>query len=329
MEKILAILVLLCSIKVVNAQNPFEQFGHKGKVLTATNGRFNEFHDLDSVVQIGSVLLDVHKLVIVGNAPIDTVTYMPSPTTISRWLSPDPLGEKYYQLSPYNFVANNPILYTDPDGREIQVHFENEEAKKLYLNMVNKAFNNQFKVSLTAVKGKDGVFKVGVEKAKDGGDLSKLGKGAQSFYKEFTKIVNSDVVVSMDIVHNESDVNVGNFQKQSMDMADVAQFPEFDPTKDSQDGPTQAGKIIHETAEQFNKANKEGVYTAHDRAISYENATNGNERSRQDKYLGSGAGVVQTFHLKNGSSVSFQIIGGQNSAKRGTIIVRPYTPAKK
>lgn len=284
---------------------------------------------MDSVVQIGSVLLDVNKLVIIGDAPIDTLTYMPSPTVISRWLSPDPLGEKYYQLSPYNFTANNPILFTDPDGREIQVHFENEEAKKLYLNMVNKAFNNQFKVSLTGVKGKEGYFRVGVDKAKDGGDISKLGKGAQSFYKEFTKIVKSDVVVSMDIVHSESDVNVGNFGKQSMDIADVAQFPEFDPTKDSQDGPTQAGKIIHETAEQFNKASKVDINRAHDRAISYENSTNGNERQRQDTFLGRGSGVVQTFNLKNGSSVSFQIIGGQNSNKRGTIIIRPYTPTKK
>jgi hypothetical protein len=325
MKKILLLAIVLGICQVMQAQNPFEEFGYKGKVLTATNGKFNEFHDLDSVVQIGSVLLDVQKLTIVGDAPADTVSYMPSPTVISRWLSPDPLGEKFYQLSPYSFAANSPVLITDPDGREIKVHFENEEAKKLYVNTINKAFNGQFKLSLTAVKGKEGVFKVGIDKVKGGGDMDKLGKGAQSFYKEFSKIVKSDVVVSMDIVHNESDVNVGNFDKQSMDMSDVDQYPEFDPTKDNQDGPTDVGKIIHETAEQFNKANKEGFTNSHDRAIGYENSTNGNERQRQDTYLGRGAGVVQTFKLKNGSSVSFQIIGGQNSTKRGTIIVRPYT----
>jgi hypothetical protein len=121
----------------MNAQNPFEQFGDKGKILTATNGRFNEFHDMDSVVQIGSVLLDVHKLKIVGDAPEDTVTNMPNPTIISRWLSPDPLSEKYYQISPYAFVANNPILFVDPDGREIWISYgDNQRVKyengKLY-----------------------------------------------------------------------------------------------------------------------------------------------------------------------------------------------------
>gem|GEM_PF-6986276 len=35
------------------------------------------------------------------------------------WLSVDPLSDKYPSLSPYAYVANNPILFVDPDGREI------------------------------------------------------------------------------------------------------------------------------------------------------------------------------------------------------------------
>ncbi|MFV0531045.1 MAG: RHS repeat domain-containing protein [Flavobacteriales bacterium] len=37
---------------------------------------------------------------------------------ISLWLSVDPLAEKYPNISPYAYVANNPINYIDPDGRE-------------------------------------------------------------------------------------------------------------------------------------------------------------------------------------------------------------------
>jgi RHS repeat-associated protein len=37
----------------------------------------------------------------------------------SVWLSADPLAEKYSHLSPYVYVANNPICAKDPDGKRI------------------------------------------------------------------------------------------------------------------------------------------------------------------------------------------------------------------
>jgi RHS repeat-associated protein len=38
---------------------------------------------------------------------------------LGRWMSMDPLQTKYPSLSPYNFVANNPIYNIDPDGERI------------------------------------------------------------------------------------------------------------------------------------------------------------------------------------------------------------------
>ena len=38
---------------------------------------------------------------------------------ISVWLSVDPLAEDYPSLSPYTFVANNPVVFIDPNGESI------------------------------------------------------------------------------------------------------------------------------------------------------------------------------------------------------------------
>jgi RHS repeat-associated protein len=37
---------------------------------------------------------------------------------VSRWLSPDPLMEKYYGMSPYLYCAGNPVNLVDPDGED-------------------------------------------------------------------------------------------------------------------------------------------------------------------------------------------------------------------
>jgi RHS repeat-associated protein len=37
---------------------------------------------------------------------------------LARWDRIDPLAEKYYNVSPYVYCANNPIMLVDPDGRD-------------------------------------------------------------------------------------------------------------------------------------------------------------------------------------------------------------------
>lgn len=46
-----------------------------------------------------------------------------------KFLTIDPLAEKYYSISPYAFCLNNPIRYIDPDGREIIGVTRNDAAK--------------------------------------------------------------------------------------------------------------------------------------------------------------------------------------------------------
>lgn len=41
---------------------------------------------------------------------------------IGRWETLDPLSELYYPLSPYNYCANNPVQYIDPNGESIHLN---------------------------------------------------------------------------------------------------------------------------------------------------------------------------------------------------------------
>ncbi len=67
---------------------------------------------------------------------------------IGLWLSIDPLFKKYPYLSPYNYVADNPVIYYDNDGRKIKfAKGTTKEDKKLYKD-IYKSSPAEFKAKL-------------------------------------------------------------------------------------------------------------------------------------------------------------------------------------
>jgi len=77
----------------------------------------NEVYGDDEVLEFGARVLDAR---------------------LGRWLSVDPLTKKYPNYSPYNYVANSPILFKDMIGEDIIIYYEEGDKKIVVLTIVTE-----------------------------------------------------------------------------------------------------------------------------------------------------------------------------------------------
>jgi hypothetical protein len=162
MKNIFILLIGLTCCFASQAQQPFKEYGYKVKVATLSQGKYVEFFDQDTIVQIGTVLLNRRSGKIVSFVEYDTTfnEYSLQPELISRWMSPDPLAEEFYSESPYNFSHNNPLRYIDPDGRAPTDVIIGGLQKEKTLEQISSgvkgitvAMNDQGKLSYTVNEG--------------------------------------------------------------------------------------------------------------------------------------------------------------------------------
>jgi len=177
---LLLIAIVLGSLNV-QAQNPYKEFGIEVKPLTLSNGKYIEFFTNDSLVRIGSIILDTRNNRISSFVQRDTMYSEANlePEVSSRFLSPDPLGALYPNLSPYSYVANNPLIYVDPTGMWIADYDEDG-------NLINVT-------------------------AEDGDDLAGLYDQLGISGEEFADKYNIDDLDGFEVVGNETSFDITSF----------------------------------------------------------------------------------------------------------------------
>lgn len=121
-RQIVLLLVVTTAFGYLFAQtskNPFSKLGYKKQVMyTSSKGKFEEFHNNDDIVEIGSVYFNTKTNKLVGYVKEEDNTKVDYATSA---MSVDPLCEQYYWVSPYAYCLNNPVNAIDPDGRSTWV----------------------------------------------------------------------------------------------------------------------------------------------------------------------------------------------------------------
>jgi hypothetical protein len=109
-------------VLVDHTPTSFKSFDAKNeRYATLSWGLFDEEHAPKDVEKYGRALLDTKTKKIVGLVEHDVLyNGYPLDVGVFGWAI-DPLAAKYPNMSPYVAMGDNPILYVDPDGRDIIV----------------------------------------------------------------------------------------------------------------------------------------------------------------------------------------------------------------
>ncbi len=127
---------------------------------------------------------------------------------LGRWHVDDPLAEKYYSISPYAYVANNPVIYIDPNGKEIKLGEMSKTEREMIMENLQKLTRDELRYN-----EKTGAVEIA---KRNNSDRKKLNEGTTLlrdliYHTEYTATINysKDAVGSGVSPENEKNAENG------------------------------------------------------------------------------------------------------------------------
>ena len=119
----LILLFSLCIWMSANAQTPYDSFAPETSrpILTSealSREKCAQDFSSDTTLLVAMIDRQQERILLVDMSNGSIVAYAPLTDNKCHWLSPDPMLDKYPQISPYAYCHWNPMRYIDLDGRD-------------------------------------------------------------------------------------------------------------------------------------------------------------------------------------------------------------------
>ena len=166
-----------------------------------------------------------------------------APST-GRFMTVDPMAEKYPGISPYMYCAGNPVLFVDPSGMKLELKGAVEDLEKIK-QICQDRLGETANVSLNDC---------GEMTLERNSDIAFSDSHQEAFFSILNQVTESNTVVSLNVVSNDENIFIGDAKTSTVDVGDLEAIGDGDFISGS-------SAFLHEVYEQFQVNLKGGFPT--------------------------------------------------------------------